>query len=390
MHCVSESARNTSTQVLTTEVNSNPQALAHTSIGEMVWSFLLIGTAREYRSALTQDYPKPASQFVLPGCTTNTSECNSTLHTANTVAKNMSLGDQVMNTRTWKRNASSLSGRNNVMPDNAVLSQYISDLSNMTKINTSVASRTDSDSHNVTGSTLVQFGLINRHAWKRRANGTHISGFATNTERSARTRRHSAVVKDLDTGVISGNVIAKNVSEFRTNKLEVSNSTIYFHEIWKNLVSQNRTFSTNKSQPQEELLLHSADCSGADDSSVNDGSADDSTIDDGSADDSSVDDKSVDDSSFVVQKLVKRDTEDGNVDSVTNMTKVKSVLEHVNQDDASEPEQCPALEYIVYTWVLCLVALATALKLYYLVKTTLATVMVTVFTTLFLVASSKE
>jgi len=246
------------------------------------------------------------------------------------------------------------------MPDNAVLSQYISDLSNMTKINTSVVSRTDSDSHNVTGSTLMQFGLINRHAWKRHANRTDISGFATNTERSARTGRHSAVVKDLDTGVISGNVIAKNVSEFRTNKLEVSNNKIYFHEIWKNLVSQNRTFSTNKSQPQEELLLHSADYSGADDSG------------------------------FVVQKLVKRDTKDEKIDSVTTMSEVNSVLEHGNDQDASEPEQCPALEYIVYTWVLCLVALATALKLYYLVKTTLATVMVSAFTTLYLVASSKE
>jgi len=385
MHCVSESARSTSNSVSPTEVNPHPQALAHTSIGEVVLSFLLTVTAREYRSAVSHDYPKPASQFVLPGCTANTSECNATLHTANSVAKNMSLGDQVMNTRTWKRSASSLSGRNNVVTDNAVLSQYISDLSNMTEINTSVASRTDSDSHNVTGSTLMQFGLINRHGWKHHANGTHASGFAANTERSAPTRRHSAVVKDLHTGAISGNVIAKNVSEFRTNKLEVSNSKIYFREIWKSLVSQNRTFSTNKSQPQEKLLLHSADCSGADDCT-----ADDSTADDGSDDDSSVDDKSADDSSFVVQKLVKRDTEDENVDSVTTMTKVKSVLEHVNHHDASEPEQCPALEYIVYTWVLCLVALATALKLYYLVKTTLATVMVTVFTTLFLVASSKE
>jgi hypothetical protein len=260
------------------------------------------------------------------------------------------------------------------MPDSEVLSQYISDLSNLTKINTSVASRTDNDSHNVTGSTLMQFGLINRHAWKGRANRTHISGFTTNTEHSVRTKRHSAVAKDLDTGVISGNVNAKNVSEFRTNMLEVSNNRIYFHKIWKNLVSQNRTFSTNKSQPQEKLLLHSAGYSGADDSSVND---------------SSVEDKSADDSSFVVQKLVKRDTQDVN-NSVTTMTEETSDSQHGSCRNASEPEQCPALEYIVYTWVLCLVALATALKLYYLVKTTLATVMVSVFTTLFLVASNNE
>jgi len=377
MHCVSESASSTRTLDPSTEVNPHPQAQARTSIGEVVLSFLLTVTAREYRSAVAQDSLKPANQVMLPGCTTNTSECNSTLHTANTVAENISYGDQVMNTRTWKRSVSSLSGRNSVMPDNEVPSQYISDLSNITRINTSVASRTDNDSHNVTGSTLVQFGVINRHAWKRHANRTQISGFTTNTERSARTKRHSAVVKDLDTGVISGNVTTQNVSEFRTNKLEVSNTNIYLHRIWKNLVNQNRTFSTSKSQPQEKLLMHSAD-----DSSVNDKSADDSSVDD-SADDSSVHVKSADDSSFVVQKLVKRDTEIENVDSVTTMTDVNSPC------DASKSEQCPALEYIVYAWVLCLVALATALKLYYLVKTTLATVMVSVFITLFFVASNK-
>jgi hypothetical protein len=296
------------------------------------------------------------------------------------------------------------------MPDNTVLlGQHISDLSNITKINTSVAARTDNDSHNVTGSTLMQFGLINRNTWKRHANRTHISGFATNTEPSVRTKRHSAVAKDLDTAVFSVNVTAKDVSEFRTNKLQVSKNKIYLHKIWKNLVNQNRTFSTNKSQPQEKLLLHSADYSGADDSSVNDRSADGSSVDDRSADDSvddksaddssvddrsadysSVGDKSADDSSFVVQKLVKRDTKDENVDGATTMTEVNSVSEHGNPCDASEPEHCSAREYIVYTWVLCLVALATALKLYYLVKTTLATVMVSVFTTLFFVATSQQ
>jgi hypothetical protein len=376
---VSESPSSSGTQD-PAAANQHPQALAHTSFGEVVLSFLLTVTAREYRSAVAQDYPKPANQVVLPGCTTNTSECNSTLHTANSVAESISHGDQVMNTRTWKRSVSSLSGRNNVMPDSEVPRQYISDLSNMTKINTSVASKTDNDSHTVTGSTLMQFGLINRHAWKRHANRTHISGFATNTEHSARTKRHSAVVKDLDTGVISGNATPKNVSEFRTNKVEVSSNKFYFDKIWKNLVSQNRTFSTNKIQPQEKLLLHSADYGGADDSSV----------DDRSADDSSVGDKSADDSSFVVQKLVKRDTKDKKVDIVTTMTEVKALSEDDSSSDASETTKCPALEYIVYTWVLCLVALATALKLYYLVKTTLATVMVTVFTTLFLVASSTE
>nr|CAD7457888.1 unnamed protein product [Timema tahoe] len=40
-------------------------------------------------------------------------------------------------------------------------------------------------------------------------------------------------------------------------------------------------------------------------------------------------------------------------------------------------EMCTHPEYIVFTWVLCLVALATCLKLYYLVKTALAAAMVT-------------
>jgi hypothetical protein len=293
-----------------------------------------------------------------------------------------------MNTRTWKRSVSTLSGRNNVMPDNEVLGQYSSDLNNITKTNTSLASRTDNDSDIVTGSTLMQSGLINRHAWKQHTNRTHISRFAIDTERSARTRRHSAFAKDLGIGVFSGNITTKNVSEFRTNKVEVSNDKIYFHKIWKNIVSQNRTFSTNKSQPQKKLLLQSAD-----DSSVDDRSADDSIVDDKSADDSSVNDRSADDSSFVVQKLVKRDAQNENVESVTTMTEMNSVLGRGSNRDASKPEhceQCPALGYIVCTWVLCLVALATALKLYYLVKTTLATVMVSVFTTLFLVASIKE
>lgn len=232
----------------------------------------------------------------------------------------------------------------------------------------------------------MQFGLINRHAWKRHANRTHISGFTTNTEHSAHTKRHSAVAKDLDTGVVSGNVTAKYVSEFRTNKLEVSDNKIYLQEMWKNLESQNRTFSKNKSQSQEKLLLHSADYSGADDSSVNN----DKSADDSSVDDRSVHDKSADDDSSVVQKLVKRDTEGESFHSVTTMTEVNSNSESVSPCDTREPQHCPALEYIVYTWVLCLVALATALKLYYLVKTTLATLMVTVFTTLFFVASSEE
>lgn len=45
---------------------------------------------------------------------------------------------------------------------------------------------------------------------------------------------------------------------------------------------------------------------------------------------------------------------------------------------------CRHPEYIVFTWVLCLIALATALKLYYLIKLFLAVVMVIVYTVLIL------
>ncbi|XP_037906761.1 adenylyl cyclase 78C isoform X1 [Hermetia illucens] len=47
---------------------------------------------------------------------------------------------------------------------------------------------------------------------------------------------------------------------------------------------------------------------------------------------------------------------------------------------------CAHPEYVVFTWILCLIALATALKLYYLVKTFMATVMVVVYALLILVA----
>lgn len=45
---------------------------------------------------------------------------------------------------------------------------------------------------------------------------------------------------------------------------------------------------------------------------------------------------------------------------------------------------CKHPEYIVFTWVLCMIALATALKLYYLVKLLLTLVMVAIYTILIL------
>lgn len=49
------------------------------------------------------------------------------------------------------------------------------------------------------------------------------------------------------------------------------------------------------------------------------------------------------------------------------------------------PKDCMHPEYIVFMWVLCLIALATALKLYYLIKTFLAVVMVVAYTIFILV-----
>ncbi|KAG8238918.1 hypothetical protein J437_LFUL000755 [Ladona fulva] len=48
--------------------------------------------------------------------------------------------------------------------------------------------------------------------------------------------------------------------------------------------------------------------------------------------------------------------------------------------------QCDHPEYVVFTWVLCLVALATCLRLHYLVKTLLGIVMVAVYALLIVVA----
>ncbi|XP_067013810.2 adenylyl cyclase 78C [Anabrus simplex] len=55
------------------------------------------------------------------------------------------------------------------------------------------------------------------------------------------------------------------------------------------------------------------------------------------------------------------------------------------EDTSSNYDSCDHPEYIVFTWVLCLVALATSLKLYYLVKTALALVMVSVYAVLIMV-----
>lgn len=48
-------------------------------------------------------------------------------------------------------------------------------------------------------------------------------------------------------------------------------------------------------------------------------------------------------------------------------------------------DKCDHPEYVVFTWIMCLVALATTLKLYYLVKTFLAIIMTTAYALLVLI-----
>ncbi|XP_051162832.1 adenylyl cyclase 78C-like isoform X2 [Leptopilina boulardi] len=49
------------------------------------------------------------------------------------------------------------------------------------------------------------------------------------------------------------------------------------------------------------------------------------------------------------------------------------------QENYKKGENCIRPEYIVFTWILCLIALASSLKLYYLVKTALASVIVLIY-----------
>lgn len=46
--------------------------------------------------------------------------------------------------------------------------------------------------------------------------------------------------------------------------------------------------------------------------------------------------------------------------------------------------ECYRPEYVVFTWILCLVALTSILKLYYLIKTLLAVLNVAMFSVLLL------
>lgn len=74
-----------------------------------------------------------------------------------------------------------------------------------------------------------------------------------------------------------------------------------------------------------------------------------------------------------------------------NRSKLASILDHNDffylSDDHTnaQRETCSHPDYIVFTWVLCLIALATGLKLYYLVKTFMAILMVCCYAILILV-----
>lgn len=62
-----------------------------------------------------------------------------------------------------------------------------------------------------------------------------------------------------------------------------------------------------------------------------------------------------------------------------------SILIRSSDESSSLEGSCVHKEYVVFTWVLCLVSLATALKLYYLVKAIMALGMVAFYTALILI-----
>lgn len=59
-----------------------------------------------------------------------------------------------------------------------------------------------------------------------------------------------------------------------------------------------------------------------------------------------------------------------------------------NTHELTSKPNCMHPEYVVYTWVLSMIALATALKLYYLIKLLLAILMVALYTTLIILPSN--
>ncbi|GJQ67397.1 hypothetical protein Trydic_g8273 [Trypoxylus dichotomus] len=93
----------------------------------------------------------------------------------------------------------------------------------------------------------------------------------------------------------------------------------------------------------------------------------------------------------------KRDVSPGNLSNValfktvfsnSQVNKIISDIGNTVSDDTTvDPiySYCVHPEYFVFSWVLCLIALATALKLYYMIKTFLAILMVGIYTILIVV-----
>lgn len=75
------------------------------------------------------------------------------------------------------------------------------------------------------------------------------------------------------------------------------------------------------------------------------------------------------------------------LDINTSLTETVPCNNLTTQEFTPKPE-CMHPEYVVYTWVLSMIALATALKLYYLIKLLLAILMVALYTTLIVLPSN--
>uniref|UniRef100_A0A182M977 adenylate cyclase n=1 Tax=Anopheles culicifacies TaxID=139723 RepID=A0A182M977_9DIPT len=83
------------------------------------------------------------------------------------------------------------------------------------------------------------------------------------------------------------------------------------------------------------------------------------------------------------------------IDSNTTDASIDLQSDDMLEDDGQTPDQpvlhqsCVHPEYVVFTWVLCLISLATALKLYYLVKTFMAIAMVACYSFLILLVFER-
>lgn len=100
--------------------------------------------------------------------------------------------------------------------------------------------------------------------------------------------------------------------------------------------------------------------------------------------------------SSLFQKILNQTNDDLVNGTILNDTDIAQHSIFLSQNNREFPSEVPVEggdpkpiclhpEYMVYTWVLCLIALATGLKLYYLVKTFMALIMVGCYATLILI-----